>query len=52
MIRGTALKTIAVALEFHITIREGFHDRFAVVQVLIQEKDEIIKLQLLWFPIG
>lgn len=41
-----------MALELHVAIRESFHYRFAVVQVFIQVEDEIVKLQLLWFPIG
>jgi len=43
---------IAVTLELYVAIRESCHDRFAVVQVFIQIEDEIVKLQLLWFPIG
>lgn len=43
---------IAMTLELYLAIRESFHDRFAVVQIFIQVEDEIVKLQLLWFPIG
>jgi hypothetical protein len=52
LISSATLKVIAVAHKSYIAIRQGFHDWFAVVQVLIQEEDEIVKLQLLWFPIG
>jgi len=43
--RLMTLKTDAVE-------RQSVQYRFAVLQILIQEKDEIIKLQLLLFPSG
>lgn len=42
----------SMTLELDVANRQGVHDRLAVVEVLIQVQDEIIKLQLLWFPIG
>jgi hypothetical protein len=35
-----------------LDVMEGFKNRLAVVEILIQVKDEIVKLQLFGFPSG
>ena len=41
-----------MALKTNIVGRQSIQYRLAVLQILIQEEDEIIKLQLLLFPSG
>jgi hypothetical protein len=48
----TPLEVIAVAMILNVVGRERFENGLAVVEILVQIEDEILKLQLLWFPNG
>ena len=43
---------VSVSLVLDTIAQQGIEDRLAVVEVLIQVEDEIVKLQLLGFPSG
>ncbi len=48
----SAREGISVAPVLNVVDDQGLEDRLAVVQILIQVEDEIVKLQLLGFPSG
>src|SRR5437868_14401030 len=52
LIRRATGKEIAVTPVLNAPCYQGFDDGLAVVQILIQMKDEIVKPQLLGFPSG
>jgi len=47
-----SLEVRFMALKTNVIERQSIRYRLAVLQILIQEEDEIIKLQLLLFPSG
>lgn len=51
-IRRSRSKKVSVASILYAVGYQGFDDGLAVVQILIQVEDEIVKLQLLGFPSG
>lgn len=51
-IRGATFKMVSVALMVNTIAQESIEYGLAVVEVLIQVEDEIVKLQLLGFPSG
>ena len=51
-IQGARSKVVSVALKAHIMRNQGVHYRLAIVKILVEIEDEIVKPQLLWFPSG